>query len=165
MVTPARLPSADMSEPRPVNLSTSGPPETVLDAEPEAARRALAEALASPQEQRRAAVAAVVARWPRFLDAWAQLGALGRDEIERYAENLLILREDLRDPVLRARGAAWERELVAALDARCGPGTGHLLAAHWQGAVTWWAFRPDDRLPEHLRESLGALVARLHPGE
>ena len=25
------------------------------------------------------------ARWPRFLDAWAQLGALGRDDIERYA--------------------------------------------------------------------------------
>ena len=33
------------------------------------------------------------------------------DEIEQYAENLMILREDLRDPVLRARGAAWEIEL------------------------------------------------------
>ena len=46
------------------------------------------------------------------------------DEIEQYAENLMILREDLRDPVLRARGAAWEIELIAALDARCGTGAG-----------------------------------------
>jgi len=82
------------------------------------------------------------------------------DEIDRYADNLLILREDLRDPVLRARGAAWERELIAALDARCGSGMGALLAAHWQGAVTWWAFRPESgRLDEQLRESLSRLVA------
>jgi hypothetical protein len=74
-----------MSEPRPVNLSTSGPPETVLDAEPDAARRALADALSAPPGERRAAVASVVAQWPRFLEAWAQLGALGRDEVERYA--------------------------------------------------------------------------------
>ena len=80
------------------------------------------------------------------------------DEIEQYAENLMILREDLRDPVLRARGAAWETEPIAALDARCGDGSGALLAAHWQGAVTWWAFRPHERLDEHLRESLGRLV-------
>ena len=83
------------------------------------------------------------------------------DEIEQYAENLMILREDLRDPVLRARGAAWEIELIAALDARCGPGSGALLAAHWQGAVTWWTFRPDQRLDDHLRESLGRLVKLL----
>jgi hypothetical protein len=30
-------------------------------------------------------VAAVVADHPRFLDAWARLGELGRDEVERYA--------------------------------------------------------------------------------
>lgn len=84
------------------------------------------------------------------------------DEIDRYADNLLILREDLRDPVLRARGAAWERELLAALDARCGEGRGALLAAHWQGAVTWWAFRPESGpLDTALRESLSALVALL----
>jgi AcrR family transcriptional regulator len=86
-------------------------------------------------------------------------------DFDRYADNLMILREDLRDPVLRARGAAWEIELIAVLDECCGDDGGALLAAHWQGAVTWWAFRPDDRLPEHLRESLGALVARLYPCE
>ena len=68
-----------------VNLSASGPPETVLDPEPSDALDALATALAKPEAERRDAVAAVCARWPRFLDAWAQLGALGRDDIERYA--------------------------------------------------------------------------------
>jgi hypothetical protein len=74
-----------MSDPRPVNLSTSGPPESVIDPEPADAQAALADALAQPEAARRDAVSAVVARWPRYLDAWAQLGALGRDEIERYA--------------------------------------------------------------------------------
>ncbi|HZA75504.1 MAG TPA: DUF3151 family protein [Acidimicrobiales bacterium] len=70
---------------RPVNLTASGPPETVLDDEPADAVAALEEAFARPGPERRDAVAAVVARWPRFLDAWARLGALGRDDVERYA--------------------------------------------------------------------------------
>jgi hypothetical protein len=68
-----------------VNLSSSGPPETVLDPEPAEAQTALADALAGPEEQRRDAVSRVVARWPRYLDAWARLGELGRDEVEAYA--------------------------------------------------------------------------------
>jgi hypothetical protein len=68
-----------------VHLTPSGPPETVLDREPEDALAALAAALALPEDQRRAAVAQVVARWPRFLDGWARLGELGRDVMERYA--------------------------------------------------------------------------------
>jgi hypothetical protein len=70
---------------RPVNMTTSGPPETVLDDEPGEALAALDEALNHPEPERREAVAAVVARWPRFVDAWARLGALGRDNVERYA--------------------------------------------------------------------------------
>jgi hypothetical protein len=70
---------------RPVHMATSGPPETVLDDEPAEALTALDDALARPEAERRDAVAAVVARWPRFLDAWARLGELGRDEVERYA--------------------------------------------------------------------------------
>jgi hypothetical protein len=70
---------------RPVHMTTSGPPETVLDDEPAEALTALDDALARPEPERREAVAAVVARWPRFLDAWARLGALGRDDVERYA--------------------------------------------------------------------------------
>lgn len=68
-----------------VNLSTSGPPETVLDAEPSERLDALDAALAQPAEARRAAVAHVVADCPTFLDGWARLGDLGRDVIERYA--------------------------------------------------------------------------------
>jgi hypothetical protein len=68
-----------------VHLSPSGPPETILEPEPAAALAALETALAASDAERRDAVAAVCARWPRFLDAWAQLGALGRDDIERYA--------------------------------------------------------------------------------
>jgi hypothetical protein len=67
-----------------VSLS-SGLPETVIDAEPADARAALAEALAQPPEGRRQAVSAVVARWPRNLDAWSRLGALARDDVEAYA--------------------------------------------------------------------------------
>jgi hypothetical protein len=68
-----------------VHLTPSGPPETVLDEEPAALRHALAQALAAPEADRRAAVAAVVAAHPRYLDAWARLGELGRDDVEAYA--------------------------------------------------------------------------------
>ena len=70
---------------RPVHLTASGPPETVLDAEPPAVLQALAEALDLPADSQRAAVAAVVAAHPRFLDGWARLGQLGRDDMEQYA--------------------------------------------------------------------------------
>ena len=61
---------------------SEGPPETVLDPEPDDVRAALADALASNQ---RDAVAAVAARWPRSLDAWSHLGELARDDVEAYA--------------------------------------------------------------------------------
>jgi hypothetical protein len=64
----------------PVSLTPSGPPETVLDREPSGALDALAAAGTD-----RDAVSAVVARWPRFLDAWARLGELARDDVEAYA--------------------------------------------------------------------------------
>ena len=70
---------------QPVNLSPSGPPETILDPEPPDAVAALDAALNSPEDQLRDAVAAVVADHPKFLAGWAQLGDLGRDDVERYA--------------------------------------------------------------------------------
>ncbi|HYU39362.1 MAG TPA: DUF3151 family protein [Acidimicrobiia bacterium] len=70
---------------QPLDLSSHGPPETVLAPEPADALAALEAAVAAPPETRRAAVADVVAQWPRFLDAWAQLGALARDDVEAYA--------------------------------------------------------------------------------
>jgi hypothetical protein len=68
-----------------VNFATGGPPETVLDREPEDALASLAAALELPDAERRDAVAGVVARWPRFLDGWARLGDLARDDVEAYA--------------------------------------------------------------------------------
>ena len=70
---------------RPVNLTTSGPPETVLDAEPAAALHALAQALNLDPDSSRDAVSAVVSQFPRFLDGWARLGDLARDDIEAYS--------------------------------------------------------------------------------
>ncbi|MGI9032353.1 MAG: DUF3151 family protein [Acidimicrobiales bacterium] len=68
----------------PVTFS-SGLPETVLDPEPSDALAALDAALAEADQARRDAVSAVVARWPRFLDGWARLGDLARDDVEAYA--------------------------------------------------------------------------------
>jgi Protein of unknown function (DUF3151) len=62
-----------------------GLPETVLDPEPAEASAALGAALEEPVERRREAVASVVARWPRSLEAWASLGDLARDDVEAYA--------------------------------------------------------------------------------
>ena len=70
---------------QPIPLSTQGLPQTVLDPEPADALELLAEALALPDPARRDAVAAVVARWPRFLDGWARLGEVARDPVEAYA--------------------------------------------------------------------------------
>jgi hypothetical protein len=61
-------------------MSSQGPPSTVLDPEPDEARLALDSALSAPAAERHAALQAVCARWPRFLDAWARLGdATGND--------------------------------------------------------------------------------------
>jgi hypothetical protein len=64
---------------------TPGLPETVLDPEPADLVAALAEAAARPDAERRDAVAAAAGRWPRSLDAWAELERLARDPVEGYA--------------------------------------------------------------------------------
>ena len=59
--------------------------ETVLPPAPDEAREALAGALAADPDTRLLAVSTVVADRPTYLDGWAQLAALGREPIERYA--------------------------------------------------------------------------------
>lgn len=86
-----------------MQLSAGGPPETVLDPEPADARAALQAALAGPADGRRDAVAAVVARWPRFLDGWARLGDLARDDVEAYA----CYRVGYHRGLDRLRGSGW----------------------------------------------------------
>jgi hypothetical protein len=69
----------------PVQLSTGGPPDTVLPAGPPDTLAALERAYAEPEDRRRDALAAVVARSPRFVEGWASLGELADDPVERYA--------------------------------------------------------------------------------
>jgi AcrR family transcriptional regulator len=79
---------------------------------------------------------------------------------EAYAEGLLLLRDDFRDPVLRRRGAAWEQRLAKGLGRRLGaPGRprddlGRLMAAQWQGAVLSWGFHRRGRLKSAVRAAL-----------
>lgn len=68
-----------------VNLSSSGPLETVLDPEPADALSRLESAAGLDGERRREAVAGVVADHPRCLLAWAMLGESARDDVEAYA--------------------------------------------------------------------------------
>jgi hypothetical protein len=86
-----------------VNLTQGGLPETVLPAESADALAALEHGLEAPPEQRRDAVSDVVGRWPRFLDAWAQLGALARDDVEAYA----YFRVGYHRGLDRLRQAGW----------------------------------------------------------
>ena len=68
-----------------IQFSSSPLPETIIDPEPETARQELHTALDQPVEQQRDSVSAVVGRWPRYLEGWAQLGDLARDDVEAYA--------------------------------------------------------------------------------
>ncbi|HEX2063269.1 MAG TPA: DUF3151 domain-containing protein [Acidimicrobiales bacterium] len=68
----------------PVNVS-AGLPETRLPVPPPEAVSRLEAAVAEPVDRRHDAVAAVVATFPRYLEAWARLGELGRDDVEAYA--------------------------------------------------------------------------------
>jgi AcrR family transcriptional regulator len=76
------------------------------------------------------------------------------------AQGLLLLREDFRDPVLRARGAAWGEVLAGALGRRLTPDPaaqetlGRLMASQWQGAVLWWGFNRAGALRHYLRREL-----------
>lgn len=112
-----------------------------------------------------ARLAAAVPRTPE--GAVALLVGLSKDYggIESYAEGLLILREDLRDPVLRARGAAWREALSAALDdcfsgsPRAPRGIGLLMASQWQGALLWWSFDPRASVEDFVGDSLRHFVS------
>ena len=118
-------------------------------------------------DERTAMLAAATDRTPegavRLLVALSQ----GYGGIEAYAEGLLLLREDLRDPSLRARGAAWKEKLTLVLD-ECFPdgpqGIGLLVAAQWQGSLLWWSFDPRLSVTAHVEASLRAFITALPSG-
>lgn len=79
---------------------------------------------------------------------------------ERNAtDGLLLLREDIRNPVLRARGAAWGARLALALGRRLSAAgdaerLGWQMASVWLGAQTWWAFTRSDTPEAAMRRAL-----------
>jgi hypothetical protein len=84
--------------------------------------------------------------------------------IEAYAEGLMVLREDFRDPVLRARGSAWKQALSVALDERFADVSGAprdiglLLATHWQGSLLWWGFEPTEEIGAYVAKALKRFI-------
>jgi AcrR family transcriptional regulator len=76
------------------------------------------------------------------------------------AQGLLLLREDFRDPKLRARGVAWSEAIDTALGRRLSPDPaaqptlGRLMASQWQGALIWWGFSRSGALRHHIRREL-----------
>lgn len=86
---------------QPVNLYSSGPPETVLDVEPPEALAALTEAEAA--DDRVAAIGSVCARWPRFLAAWASLG----DAVDEPALKYAAYRTGYHRGLDRLRANGW----------------------------------------------------------
>jgi AcrR family transcriptional regulator len=91
----------------------------------------------------------------------------GYGGIEAYARGLLVLREDLSDPVLRARGAVWRRALSKALDdcfaASAGrpKNMGLLTASHWQGSLLWWGFEPTEDIQRYVEVSLRRFITAM----
>lgn len=77
-----------------------------------------------------------------------------------FTDGLLLLREDIRNPVLRARGAEWGSRLAGALgrrlcnDADRATQLGWQMASLWQGTLVWWAFQRDDKLEVKVRKAL-----------
>lgn len=76
-----------------------------------------------------------------------------------YCDGLLLLREDMKSPSLRARGARWGDTLAGAVGRRL-PETvdraslGWEAIRIWQGAMFWWAFRRDRPLDEVVTSAL-----------
>jgi len=86
----------------------------------------------------------------------------GYGDVETYADGLLMLREDLRDPQLRSRGKAWQTVLVEAVAARL-PGhsreAANLVLEQWQGSLLWWSFDPSDKVEHYVERRLRAFLA------
>ncbi|WP_218920846.1 TetR/AcrR family transcriptional regulator [Melittangium boletus] len=127
---------------------------------------------------REAMVEAILLRaWDRLdaatsaADATAAPGAAGAVDLlmslmpaetveHAMLEGLLLLREDFRNPRLRARGKAWGDCLAVALgqrlngDVQEGLRLGWQMARVWQGALLWWAFTRHDRPEVAIRTAL-----------
>lgn len=119
-------------------------------------------------ERRTAELGARVERTPAgAVEFLAGLSEQYGDGIDGYADALLVLREDLLDPRVRRRGAAWRHSLVDVLDACLAAepdapaGAGTALATYWQGTLTWWGFDPRGPVVEHVRREVSVFLGTL----
>jgi AcrR family transcriptional regulator len=81
-----------------------------------------------------------------------------------YADGLRLLREDFRDPVLRARGAAWGKVLADAISACFATAsrpevTARLMLAQWQGSLLWWGFEAEGPVLPYVESRLQEFLA------
>lgn len=90
------------------------------------------------------------------------------DSPASYAEGLLLLREDFRDPVLRARGGAWGAALISALAERFegqrqAQTIARLMLSQWQGSLLWWGFSSEGAVSDYVERELRLFLAALEP--
>ena len=84
----------------------------------------------------------------------------GQYEEHDYADQLRLLREDLRDPALTDRGRAWLAVLAEAIEARVPGVAGMLVLAQWQGTLTVWSFTREAPIEEIVRRNLREFFRR-----
>lgn len=91
----------------------------------------------------------------------------GQYDQDDYANQLLLLREDLRDPALRDRGKSWIATVSEAAERRLRSprrdvrGLGELVVTHWQGTLTTWSFQRTSPLHTAVATSLKTLLTHL----
>ncbi len=96
---------ADVSD-APVTLFSSGPPETVLDAEPAEALAGL-EAAVEDSRDPVTLIGAVCTRWPECLEAWAALGEQLEQRDSRSALAYAAFRTGYHRGLDRLRASGW----------------------------------------------------------
>ena len=69
----------------PISLSPQGPPTTVLPEPSPEEKHLLAQSYSASADEAKERASACAARFPRSMDAWARLGDVATDPVERYA--------------------------------------------------------------------------------
>jgi len=91
----------------------------------------------------------------------------GHYDARDFADQLRVLREDVRDPVLRERGRDWLAALASAIEDRLPgehagvSGLGRTVLAQWQGTLTLWSFTQHGSVSEAVRTAIDGLLARI----
>ena len=90
----------------------------------------------------------------------------GTYDADDFADQLMVLREDLRDPVLASLASVGSPSWPALSRSGCATpggseGLGELVVAHWQGTWTVWSFTREGSLPAFVRRSMEQLLEHL----